>query len=59
MEAIHVYLNGEHSGIQGTYQKAKGILYWKGLKKAIHNYVTMCDTCQKNKAERTHPTGLL
>lgn len=40
LEAIHSDPNGDHSGIQGTYQRAKGLIYWKGLKKDIATYVS-------------------
>lgn len=58
LEAIHVDPNGGKSRVQETYQRAKGLFYWKGLKKAIHTYITQYDICQKNNTEFS-PSGLL
>lgn len=59
IEAIHTDPNKRRSSVHGTYQRAKGVFYWKGLKGAILDYVTSCDKCQKNKAEHTHSASLL
>jgi hypothetical protein len=32
---------------------------WKGLKEYVMKHVKECTTCQENKDEHTHPTGLL
>jgi hypothetical protein len=32
---------------------------WKGLKEDVIKKVKECTTCQENKNENTHPTGLL
>lgn len=59
LEAIHTDPNGGHLGVHATYERAKGVFYWKELKKAISDYVTACDICQRSKSVRTHPAGLL
>lgn len=59
LEAIHSDPNGGHFGVQGTYQRAKGLVYWTGMKRDIHTFVVQCDMCQKNKAERVPTPGLL
>lgn len=40
LEAIRGDPNRGHSGVQGTYHHAKGVVYWKGLKKEVDSYVT-------------------
>lgn len=59
LTSIHGDPNGGHSGVLGTYQRAKGLIYWKGLKKVVHFIVTECDICQRSKEEKVHNPGLL
>jgi hypothetical protein len=33
--------------------------WWYGLKRDVAEYVTVCDTCQRVKAEHQRPAGLL
>ena len=33
--------------------------WWYGLKRDVAEYVALCDTCQRVKAEHPRPTGLL
>ena len=35
------------------------MFWWKGLKNDVTQYVQQCGVCQKAKAERVHPAGLL
>ena len=35
------------------------IFSWKGLNADVAKYVNECTTCQQNKADHTHPSGLL
>jgi hypothetical protein len=57
--ALHDSAVGGHSGIQATYQRVKKVFWWKGLKNDVTQYVQQCAICQKAKAERVHPAGLL
>ena len=43
-----------------TYRMLREIFAWKWLKDDVLKYAKYeCTTCQKNKVEHTHPTGLL
>jgi hypothetical protein len=50
---------GGHSGIQATYQRAKKLYYWPGMKLAVELYVRQCPICQLAKHSNTKPAGLL
>jgi IS30 family transposase len=41
------------------YLDLKQKYWWVGLKRDVAEYVAVCDTCQKVKAEHQRPTGLL
>jgi len=49
----------EHPGYLKTYRQVRERFSWKGLKGDVLKYVRECLTCQQNKSELTHPTGLL
>lgn len=59
LEAMHADPNRGHSGVQGTYMRAKDLIHYKGLKKDIAIYVAQCDVCQRNKEEHVKSPGLL
>ena len=59
LEWLHDSPQGGHSGIQGTYQKIKGLFWWKNLRKDVEDYVKGCDTCARCKYETINPPGLL
>ena len=48
-----------HSGVMKMRADLKPLFFWRGMKVDIVNYVARCLECQKLKAERRHPTGLL
>ena len=41
------------------YQDLKERYRWYGMKRDIDEYVALCDTCQRVKAEHQRPAGLL
>jgi hypothetical protein len=57
--AMHDSALGGHSGIQATYQRAKKLYYWPGLKLAVELFVKQCSTCQHAKHSNQKPAGLL
>jgi hypothetical protein len=41
------------------YHDLKATYWWYGIKRDIAEYVALCDTCQRVKAEHQQPAGLL
>jgi hypothetical protein len=41
------------------YQDLKVSYWWYGMKREVVEYVALCDTCQRVKAEHQRPAGLL
>jgi hypothetical protein len=48
-----------HPGSTKMYHDLQSRYWWYGMKRAIAEYVALCDNCQRVKAERQQPTGLL
>jgi hypothetical protein len=48
-----------HPRYQKPMAAVKGHYFWPGLKKEIPEYIARYMECQKVKAERRHPAGLL
>jgi hypothetical protein len=48
-----------HLGGNKMYHDLKATYWWYGMKRDVAEYVTLCDTCQRAKAEHQQPTGLL
>lgn len=59
LAACHSSPVGGHSGIPVTYQRIKKLFAWKGLKKAVQQFVSSCSTCQQAKPDRSRLPGLL
>jgi hypothetical protein len=48
-----------HSGSEKMYQDLKKRFWWYGMKREIAEYVAVCDSCQRIKAEHQRHTSLL
>ncbi|WVZ89072.1 hypothetical protein U9M48_035528 [Paspalum notatum var. saurae] len=48
-----------HPGSTKMYYDLKERFWWYGMKRAVAEYVAICDTCQSVKAEYQRPAGLL
>jgi hypothetical protein len=48
-----------HPVIEKMYQDLKKRFWWYGMKREIAEYVAVCDSCQRIKAEHQRPAGLL
>jgi hypothetical protein len=48
-----------HPGCTKMYQDLKTHFWWHGMKRDVAEYVALCGTCQRVKAEHQRPVGLL
>ena len=48
-----------HPGSTKMYYDLKERFWWPGMKRSVTEYVAICDTCQRVKAEHQRPAGLL
>ncbi|WVZ89516.1 hypothetical protein U9M48_035907 [Paspalum notatum var. saurae] len=48
-----------HPSSTKMYRDLKERFWWYGMKRAVAEYVAVCDTCQRVKAEHQRPVGLL
>jgi hypothetical protein len=48
-----------HPGGNKMYHDLKASYWWYGMKRDVAEYVALCDTCQRVKAEHQRPAGLL
>jgi hypothetical protein len=48
-----------HPGSEKMYQDLKKRFWWYGMKREIAEYVVVCDSCQRIKAEHQRPASLL
>ncbi|WVZ84125.1 hypothetical protein U9M48_031186 [Paspalum notatum var. saurae] len=48
-----------HPGSTKMYHDLKERFWWYGMKRAVAEYVAVCDTCQHVKAEHQRPASLL
>ncbi|WVZ52445.1 hypothetical protein U9M48_003500 [Paspalum notatum var. saurae] len=48
-----------HPGSTKIYYDLKERFWWYGMKRAVAEYVAICDTCQRVKAEHQRPASLL
>ena len=49
----------DHYGVRRTQELEQRHFEWRGLATAVDHYVRSCDSCQRNKAVRHAPFGLL
>jgi hypothetical protein len=59
LQAFHNSPLAGHQGFLKAYRKVRERFSWKGLKEDVTCHIRECVTCQQNKEEHTHPTGLL
>ncbi|WVZ76479.1 hypothetical protein U9M48_024455 [Paspalum notatum var. saurae] len=48
-----------HPGSTKMYYDLKERFWWYGMKRAVAEYVAICDTCRRVKARTSRPAGLL
>ena len=55
LKEFHDTAAGGHFRFFWTYKRISAVLFWKGMKKDIQQYVQACETCQQNKYETLSP----
>ena len=59
LQHFHTSAIGGHSGFEATMKRIFSVVYWKGLKKSVKQFVRECTTCQRCKYDTTTYPGLL
>ncbi len=59
LQEYHDTPTGGHLGRDKTSEQVKRRFYWPGMDKMIQEYVTTCDSCQRNKPSQQAPMGPL
>ena len=59
LKYFHSSSEGGHSGIDATTKRIATVVYWKGLKKTVRNFIRECEICQKCKPDLSAYPGLL
>ena len=59
LKYFHSSADGGHSGIDATVRRIATVVYWKGLKRSVRQYVRECEICQINKPNLVAYFGLL
>jgi transposase InsO family protein len=59
MKEAHQTPYSIHPGGTKMYQDLKEQFWWHGMKREIASFISKCDICQRVKAERQRPAGLL
>ena len=58
-ESVHVHPYSGHYGNKRTLAKAKTVFYWPSMARDIEHWCAICDSCQRVKAQRQKPQGML
>jgi len=59
MHEVHDTPYGGHLGVQRTYEMLSRMFWWSSMRTDVRDYVLTCSSCQRNKASRLLPAGLL
>lgn len=59
LKTRHESLAAGHPGQAKTYELVARDFFWPGMRHYNNHFVNSCDTCQRNKAPRHKPYGLL
>jgi len=56
---VHTSPQGGHSGRDATLKRLKQLVFWKGMTKAVQQFIRQCTTCQACKYDTSAYPGLL
>ena len=52
IDYYHGALPNGHLGMVKTYNRIRQYYYWRGMQKDVYEYVSLCDTCIRNKSRK-------
>ena len=56
---FHSSAQGGHSGMAATMKRIIAVVYWKGLKKSVRQFIRECEVCQTCKYDNAASPGLI
>jgi hypothetical protein len=59
LQFVHSSSLAGHAGYDKTIHRARKDFFWPGMKADVKRFIMECDTCQRVKAEKLSPAGLL
>ena len=59
LKYFHSSLEGGYSGMDATLKRILVVVYWKGLKRVVRQFVRECEVCQRCKPNLSTYPGLL
>ncbi|OMO55084.1 reverse transcriptase [Corchorus capsularis] len=59
LKEFHSTLTGGHAGVARTLARLAANFWWKGMRKAVQDFVSTCKVCQEVKYLTSKPQGLL
>jgi hypothetical protein len=59
LREAHESAYSNHPGGNKMYHDLKATYWWYGMKRDVVEYVALCDTCQRVRAEHQRPARLL
>ncbi len=57
LQILHDSPSSGHMGVDKTFQRLKGRVYFKGMRKFVEDYIITCGPCQRNKSPNKLPAG--
>jgi hypothetical protein len=59
LEVVAATHDDGHEGVQRTLHRLRRDFFFPAMRRVVQDFVRACATCQRNKSEHLHPTGLL
>ncbi|CAB0030668.1 unnamed protein product [Trichogramma brassicae] len=59
LREAHCDISSGHLGVKKTYERVTREYFWRGMYHDVHEFVRICDTCQRYKPAQTGPQGLM
>ncbi|KAL7304006.1 hypothetical protein TKK_0000475 [Trichogramma kaykai] len=59
LREAHCDISSGHLGVEKTYERVAREYFWRGMYHDVHEFVRICDACQRYKPAQTGPQGLM